>query len=210
MHPYIRATEGPITALLLVSHQICSEALHILYQQNTFLVILDTTFPKFEVELDPLDVSGQRFITQNPLAMPYTLDLSNIVHLRIGVEIWVNDSFIGTRRLMETIQWTAFSLMKSLQTPLLFIVTRFTGPSNSPPVYNAHIDGNGKAPNGSIWYRQMMRNLIALLPKQVLSAMGRRDTTSRSNFTTRTIQRMQRLALYRPNSWKTRSRSSRR
>ncbi|KAF2023808.1 hypothetical protein EK21DRAFT_94607 [Setomelanomma holmii] len=117
--------------------------------------------------------------------MPYGWDISRIVHLCIGVGLYRGLN-IDTPRTLEAIRWIALPLIKSLRTFRFFFASTFDDnsyfTSGAPPAYIEYIDGNGKLPQGTIWYRQMMRNLIVLVGKDVEISVGLLDMSERLKY----------------------------
>ena len=164
----------PITPLLCVSRQVREEALDVLYQQNTFYVLLSEYSHTFDV----VSYNKIRVYDRDVPVMPYGWDVERIAHLCIGIDLYQGYT-IDTPSTLASIDWGVLPLMTKLRTLRFYIGTRSRGNSYSTygetPVHNEYIDGNGDLPNGTIWYRQMMRDLIALTPKDVDVSFGLDD-----------------------------------
>jgi hypothetical protein len=157
------------TSIFRVSRQVHDEALAILYEQNTFFVrickdhtSLMTVFHKRRAR------SEERY----GAAMPYDWNVSRILHLCVGVEFCHRDSHNNALNILAQIKWTALPRMKSLRTLPIFMATYHSGPSDLAPMHNREIDGNGKLPNGTACYRQLMRNAIAHIRDDVEVSLG--------------------------------------
>lgn len=195
-----RGFDNTVT-LLLVSYQMHQEALYVLYEQNTFIVELDCCTPHFDVPECPRGCSctykqdsnynikaipntcpqgysngnrgdAQYYQAYNETATPYKWDGPRIVNLCL----WVTDADPDRYQWsMYHIQWTALPFFTSLRALRLFILTPWDQPAPSGPAHIMRITDGGRTMKGTVDYRRMMRNLIALIPKHVKVNFGTND-----------------------------------
>jgi len=160
-----------LRTLLLVNHQVSGESLDVLYQQKTFLVILDAEHPVFNQPVD-----GEQYDTKNDI--PYDWDMVRTVHICVGIGFFENHQTHHCSEsilTLQAIEWTMLPLMKGLRTLRFFMATISEGIITAPPVHNDWIDGGGTLPHGTLYYRGMMRNLIASILEKVSVSMGMDD-----------------------------------
>lgn len=161
------------TTVLQVNRQIRDEALNILYKQNIFTVCLCVNGPivakaSYATKKGCCNIAGR--------ALRWGWDISLIVHLRIGIQVFELAEWSETLKVLGAIEYTALPLMKNLRTLRLFIVTiRGHAPADingTSSVWNEHIDGNGVSPNGTAQYRQMMCKFARAVGKDVKVNFG--------------------------------------
>jgi hypothetical protein len=158
-----------ITALLLVDQQINDEALAVLYKQNAFYALLGEE--NFSFDNVPYEEDHDK---GTPRALPYGWDLSRIEHLCIGVELAYidNNAWNDTVNTLQLIRLSALLRMTGLRSLRFFIVTGAKNLVGAAPIYNDLLHDGGKMPNGTVWYRQIMRNLITVVPMEVEVRLG--------------------------------------
>jgi hypothetical protein len=157
------------TALLHVDQQIKYEALAVLYKHNTFYALLGEVNYAFDVV--PYE---EGMVTHS--ALPYGWDLSRIEHLCIDVELAYGNASNFTVDTLQSVCLSSLLRMTGLRSLRFFIVTNAETLAGTPPMYNDLLHDGGKMPYGTVWYRQVMRNLITVVPKGVDVLLGLGET----------------------------------
>lgn len=169
------------TVLLLVNRQLHDEALSIMYEQNTFLVVFQQ--PRCHLEV----LSGKLFdALDSRRAIPYGWDLKRIVHLCVSIELGGKGPGEWSQ-VLNAIELTDLPLMTSLRTLRFFMAAQITvsplsirgGPFDDPDDY---FDKRILNHEGMLSYHRFIRNLIALVSRNVAVSLGLDDEVGRLKY----------------------------